>query len=115
MSATLSPSTNAIGSDTCNFAVNLLKSEKELLAKKACREGKSLGQFIRELIHDGLVVNDRDLAERYERQRVRRWSNAACLCLVGSAVIWQVLIGELDARRAPRPTTTRSIRRQEWN
>lgn len=95
--------TNPISIDTERMNILLLKREKRTLGQAATSRGyRSTSEFIRHLISEGLKIEDPQLAKRYDAARLHRYAQGLTLCFIGSLVIWQVLLGNIDARRAPR-------------
>ena len=61
--------TNPQGKGTVNVAVNLLNQEREILAKLAILDDRSLGDFIRRLAVAGLRTCNPDAAGSMESAR----------------------------------------------
>jgi hypothetical protein len=92
--------TNPIAADTTNLAVNILKDQNLFLGRIASRDDKSKGELVKQLIHDGLMLRDPELAARWDSIKARRYTQAVALCFAGALVIWQSLIGSIDIRRS---------------
>jgi hypothetical protein len=66
--------TNPVGKDTVNVAVNLLKSERNLLRNLALDEGRSLSTFMRRLVVVGLRRTNPAAAVKMEKARKQHHS-----------------------------------------
>lgn len=103
--------TNPIAADTTNLAVNILRDQNLFLGRIAHREDKSKGELVKQLIHDGLMMRDPELAEKWDRIKAARFAQSLTLCLIGSVVVWQSLFGDLSIRRSSaRPQIIRNAR-----
>ena len=105
-----SPNTHPIAGDTCNLSINALRTQRQIIARAAFEEEKSMGQFLREVIELGLKAKSKAIASAWHSERVRRFSQGANLCVFGSLVVWQSIFGEFDnyRRTAPRSSRTRT-------
>jgi len=99
--------TNPIAADTTNLAVNILKEQNLFLGQIAHQEDKSKGELVKQLICDGLKLRDPELAQKWQQIKLSRFVESLALCFMGSLVIWQALLGNIDARRSPRPLRAR--------
>ena len=103
--------TNPIAADTTNLAVNILKDQNLFLGRIASRDDKSKGELVKQLIHDGLMLRDPELAARWDSIKAHRYAQAVTLCFIGSLVVWQSIFGVLELRRSS--TRIRIARREQ--
>jgi hypothetical protein len=103
--------THPIAADTTNLAVNILRDQNLFLGRIAHREEKSKGELVKQLIHDGLMLRDPQLAAKWDKIKSARYAQSLVLCFIGSIVVWQSLLGNVDLRRSS--TRTRAQKEEQ--
>ncbi len=107
----MSPNTNAIGTGTCNFPINIRTDQKSFLARLAMGEGISTGELIRRLIELGLKVKDGELAAQYKD--IARCAQRLIILAAGLIVVWQSVSGSMDVQRVSRGARSRRAKQEE--
>ncbi len=84
-------STHSIGSDTCNFPVNMPVDERMVWGRLAFMNGRSIGAEIRRLALAGLKHESPVTAAQIEQiRRTRKQRLAAIVCLCASLITFWV-------------------------
>lgn len=79
--------TNAIGTGTANFNINIPLGEREILGRAAyAAASKSVGDFIRRLVLRGLELENPEAAQRVREIR-KQYYGAAMLLVLSAALI----------------------------
>lgn len=93
--------TNEIAIDCDRLSLQLLKREKRLIGQAAISKGyRSVGEYVRSLIQQGLEIEDPALAERYKAARKLRYIQTLSITLITSVVLWQSVFTDDDLLRS---------------
>jgi len=93
--------TNPIAGDAERLSVQLLKKEKSLIGQASNAKGyRSLGDYVRQLLIQGLEVEDPELAAKYKSVRFHRYVRSIVMCIVVGLTIWQSMTAGFDIRRS---------------
>lgn len=110
----MSPTTHAIGTGTANLSINVPVDERDFLrAFAASEDSRSMGDFLRQIILDGIRAHNALAADQLINIRRRYYGAAlAALFVLLTAHAW--FTGHTEDFRRPRTARiTRTVRRAE--